>query len=354
MDNYEEGYLDAVEKDFAESSQKSDFDKLKEKSKCNQLNTLDLVDFLAKKLPPREEILYPWLMTQSLNMIHGWRGTGKTHVSLGISYAVASGGNFLNWKAEKSYKVLLIDGEMAAASLQERLSTITKSSQKKPAKGFLTIITPDLQDGAMPDLSSYEGQEVINAAIEKCDAKLIVVDNLSCLVRGTGRENDAESWNSVSEWALMQRQKGRSVLFIHHSGKSGQQRGTSKREDVLDVVISLKHPPDYDMTTGACFEVIFEKGRHLKGDNVKSIEAKLTTDENGLSKWSYVNAADSNFDRIVTLANEGTSQADIAKELDINRSTVCRALKKAKEDNKISAETHAKATNQYNKMSNGE
>lgn len=353
MDNYEEGYLDAVAKDLAEPSQKSDFDKLKEKSKCNQLNILDLVDFLAKKLPPREEILAPWLMTQSLNMIHGWRGTGKTHVSLGISFAVASGGNFLNWKAEKPYKVLLIDGEMAAPSLQERLSAIMKASKEKPAKGYLTIITPDLQEGAMPDLASFDGQDVINVAIEKCDAKLIVVDNLSCLVRGTGRENDAESWNSVSEWALMQRQKGRSVLFIHHSGKSGQQRGTSKREDVLDVVISLKHPPDYDMSTGASFEVIFEKGRHLKGDNVKSIEAKLTTDENGLSTWSYVNAADSNFDRIVTLSNQGLNQSEIAKELNINRSNVCRALKKA-EDNKTSAKSHTKASNQYIKMSNGE
>ena len=37
-------------------------------------------------------------------MIYATRGTGKTWVALSIAYAVASGGSFLNWKAEKAEK----------------------------------------------------------------------------------------------------------------------------------------------------------------------------------------------------------------------------------------------------------
>ena len=36
---------------------------------------------------------------------------------------------------------------------------------------------------------------------------------------------------------LAHRRAGRSVLFMHHAGKGGQQRGTSKREDALDVAL---------------------------------------------------------------------------------------------------------------------
>ncbi len=204
------------------------------------LTVVDIRDFMAIELPQRERILAPWLMTQSLNMIHGWRGVGKTHVSLSIGYATACGGKFLNWKADKPHRVLIIDGEMPAAALQERLAAIIASNGIEPPEGFLQILTPDLQTGAMPDLATFDGQDAVNEAIEKIGVEVIIADNLSCLVRGPGRENDAESWNNVAEWALLQRQRGRSVIFIHHSGKNGAQRGTSKREDLLDVVLALR------------------------------------------------------------------------------------------------------------------
>src|SRR3972149_1458268 len=84
----------------------------------------DLHDFISRKLPVRETMLSPWLLNQSLAMIHSWRGTGKTHVALGISYAIATGGQFLSWNALAPKKVLFVDGEMPGTALQERLSAI--------------------------------------------------------------------------------------------------------------------------------------------------------------------------------------------------------------------------------------
>lgn len=293
-------------------------------------------------------------MTQSLSMIYGWRGTGKTHMSLGIFFAVGTGSSFLNWKADRPRKVLLIDGEMPGPALQERLAAIVAASDIEPLPGYLSILTPDLQSGPMPDLASYAGQDAITEVIEQVGAELIILDNISCLVRGTGRENDAESWTSVSEWALLQRQRGRSVLFIHHSGKSGQQRGTSKREDLLDVVISLRRPPDYDPATGACFEIHFEKARHLSGDDVNPIEAQLVTDADGLSTWKWRPVADSTFDRVVGLASEGLSQVEIANELELNRSTVSRAWRKAEAQGLLTTKASTKGRNQYAKGRDGE
>jgi len=314
-----------------------------------KLHIVGLQDFIEMELPTRDKILAPWLMTQSLNMIHGWRGVGKTHVSLGVSYAVACGSDFLHWKADKPRRVLLVDGEMPAPALQERLAAIVVSSGVKQEPGFLSIITPDLQTGAMPDLATYDGQEVISEAVERAKAELIIVDNLSCLVRGEGRENDAESWVKVQEWALLQRQAGRSVLFIHHSGKNGKQRGTSKREDLLDVVILLRRPPDYDPATGACFEVHYEKARHLSGSDVDPVEAQLTVDSDGQCTWALRSVSDTTFDRVISLANEGLSQSEIANELELSRSTVSRAWRKAEAQGFLTNKTSARGRNQYQK-----
>lgn len=206
----------------------------------------------------------------------------------------------------------------------------------------------------MPDLSTHEGQDAINFIIEQVGAEVIIVDNLSCLVRSRGRENDAESWVSVSYWALMQRQKGRSVLFIHHSGKDGKQRGTSKREDLLDVVIGLRRPPDYDPASGACFEIHFEKARHLSGDDVTPIEAQLTTDASGICKWAWRKVSDTTFDRVVSLANEGLSQSEIANELEINRLNVSRAWRKAEVQGMLTIKSTSKGKNQYLKARDGD
>lgn len=318
------------------------------------LLAVGLDDFIAMELPAREPILSPCLMTQSLAMIYGWRGIGKTHVSLNVCYAVACGGKYLNWEANKPRRVLLVDGEMPATALQERFASIIASHGAVPPAGFLTIVTPDLQQGAMPDLSTSAGQEAISEAADRAEAELIVIDNLSCLVRGRARENDAESWVSVSEWALRQRQLGRSVLFIHHSGKDGQQRGTSKREDLLDVVIALRRPADYDPADGACFEVHYEKARHLSGSDVEPIEAKLIVDTHGMSTWVWRPVSESTYDRVVALANDGLSQAEIAAELNVHRSTVMRIWRKADEAGLLEQKVTAKGHNQYKKGSKGE
>lgn len=292
------------------------------------LEVVDAHQFLTLDFPPREALLAPWLLTQSLCMIHSWRGVGKTHVSLGVAYAVASGGRFLTWEAPEPRKVLFVDGEMPGAALQERLAAIIQTAEREAAHGALRIITPDRQQNGMPDLATLEGQEAIDAALED-DTALIVLDNLSALCRSGGRENEAESWLSVATWALQKRAEGRAVLLIHHSGKSGAQRGTSKREDLLDIVLNLKRPADYLPSDGAIFEVHYEKARHLHGEETNPFEACLLADDHGHQLWVTKPLEESTFEKVVSLANEGLTQKEIADELGLHKSNVSRHHRKA-------------------------
>lgn len=294
---------------------------------------LSVAELLGRSFPVREVLLAPWLTSQSLSMIYATRGTGKTHVALGIAYALASGGEFIGWRATQPVRVLYIDGEMPGADLQQRLAAIIASRMEEAPADYLRIMTPDAQPlGVMPNLYSLEGQEAINACMG--DAQVVIVDNISCLVRG-GKENEGESWEPVASWELAQRAAGRAVVFIHHAGKGGAQRGTSKREDLLDVVIKLGRPADYVPNEGARFEVHFEKARSLSGDDVEPFEAKLETLPDGTQAWATRKVMDATDAQIIEMSGLGMAMAEIANELGVNKSTISRAMRRLREEGKL-------------------
>lgn len=298
------------------------------------LVAVDLGDFLARDIPPREHLLAPILQEQSLGMVYARRGVGKTQFTLGLAYAVASGGVFLGWQAPEPRRVLYVDGEMPAASLQQRCAQLVKASAKEPPRDYLRLATPDLQPCGMPDLALLAGQDAVDEMVHP-DTALIVVDNLSSLVRWGGSENDAESWLAVSEWALLHRAAGRAILFVHHAGKSGQQRGTSKREDLLDLVLALRHPSDYDPSQGARFELHYEKARGLYGADVDPFEARLITGPDGAQTWETRPLENSTYERAIDLHGLGLSMTDIARELEVHKSTISRALQRAQHEGRI-------------------
>jgi putative DNA primase/helicase len=283
--------------------------------------SIGIADFLAMEIQPRSMLLEPWLPAQGLAMLHAYRGTGKTHVALGIAVAVASGSKFLKWFAPEPQGVLLLDGEMPAIALQERLAVIISNADKEPSAP-LRIITPDLQEFGMPNLAAHDGQQEIDLHLE--GISLVIVDNISTLCRG-GRENESDSWLPVQEWALRLRARGISVLFIHHSGKDGKQRGTSRREDVLDTVIGLRRPADYSPDAGASFEVHFEKARGCHGEDVRPFEARLQD-----GQWLMKDLEDSTTEKVAAMLNEGCERRDIADALGIHKSSVSRHESKAR------------------------
>lgn len=295
---------------------------------------------IRHEFPAREHVLDPVFTLASLNMLFSWRGVGKTHASLGIAYAASSGATLWGWQATRCFKVLYIDGEMPGEALQARLAAIVQASDAEPPPDHFRVLTIDLEGGRMPDLGTRDGQ--LEIADECEQAEVIVVDNLSCLVR-SGRENEAEGWQAVAEWALSLRAKGKCVIFVHHAGKNGEQRGTSKREDLLDVSIALKRPSDYEPDQGARFVVHFEKARHLTGNQAQPFEAWLQADARGLSTWATKPHAEATFERVIDLANLGMSQKEIADELGIDKSRVCRHWRRAESEGLIVGKSEKKA-----------
>ena len=297
----------------------------KAKDTHSRISIISLHDFLALDLPPRQTLLSPWLPSQGLCMVYGYRGAGKTYILLGIAVALSSGGAFLKWQANEPKRVLYIDGEMPAVTMQERIANVIRGVDKEPLTDHLHFITPDLQEHGIPDLATPEGQRIIEPYAEQ--ANVIILDNISTLCR-SGVENKGEDWSPVQAWILNLRRKGVSVIFVHHEGKNGFQRGTSKREDVLDTVIKLKRPGDYNPSEGLRVEVHFEKARGIFGDVVKPFETKLITDHTG-SRWEVKDLEQSLTERVADLLKEGIPQHEIPDLLNVSKGTVSKHKRKA-------------------------
>ncbi len=145
------------------------------------------------------------------------------------------------------------------------------------------------------------------------------------------RENDADAWSPIQQWLLRLRRRGLSVLIVHHAGKRGEQRGTSRREDVLDTSISLRRPADYAPTEGARFEVHIEKGRGIHGAQARPFEARLAIVD-GRTVWTMKEIEDVERARVAALLAAGMSLRDIAEETGLARSTVHRLKRKIERD----------------------
>lgn len=279
------------------------------------------LDFVRKDFPPREHIIGPFVR-QGLNMVYAPPGVGKTYFAMGLSYAIATGGEFLHWKCEKIQSVIYFDGELPAFTLKSRLEDLLRLS---PCSALdFNIVTPDEQSKAMPDFSTPDGQKDVLELIG--DSQFIVIDNISTLCR-TGKENEAESWIPVQNFLLKLRRMGKSVLIVHHSGKGEvlSPRGTSKREDTLDLVISLQHPKDYKSTEGCCFQMKFRKSRHFRAGDTEELEASYSD-----FGWIVKDLEQSNTEKVKTLLEEGVTQKEIAETMGLTKGWVSKIATKLK------------------------
>lgn len=291
------------------------------------LRSMTVAELLAREIPPREYLLKPIIAAKETAMVHAWRGVGKTYFGLALAYAVATGGTFLGWTAPKPRQVRYVDGEMPIEVVKERLASIVAGDTEPKDASALRLMCADDQEYGIPNLSTAAGQEAIEAFI--ADGDLIVIDSISTLAPQP-RDNDGESWLPMQEWALALRRRGKSVLLLHHDGKGGQQRGTSAREDILDLVLHLRRPTDYRADQGARFELHYSKARRLQGSDAQPFEVALAIDK-GAALWKMRNLDDAQLARVRALIADGGSAKDIMEELGVSRATAYR-LKRAAEE----------------------
>ena len=189
------------------------------------------------------------------------------------------------------------------------------------------------------NLGSEQGQRALDLLLE--DVDLLILDNLSTLCT-SGGESASDAWVPMQNWLLMLRRRGIAVLFIHHAGTNGRQRGTSRREDALDTVIALRRPEDYSPEQGARFEIHFEKLRNrVDGAGAVPFEASLesfTGDERDGIRWCSRDLVAPILKRAAALFTDGLTVREVAAILRVSKSEAGRLRMKAMDDGLLSGD----------------
>jgi putative DNA primase/helicase len=298
---------------------------------------LPVGQFYHLEFAPRQELLFPWLKEDSINLVSGFRGCGKTWFALGVIDAVTRGGSFGPWECKNPVPCLFLDGEMTVQDDRERIEILQLNSDRKSPLYFYSDAYANQSGLPRAHLVNESWRQSIKRFLTTHRVKLWVLDNLASLAGGLD-ENSKRDWDPINSWLLELRFVGISTIMLHHVNKEGGQRGTSAREDNLDISIMLKTPHDYIPEDGARFVVHFSKHRirtkylNLIGDT----EFKLIQDESDSYVWSYGNVKQQNKNEVLRMLDEGITYKEISQDLNISKGLITKIKKQAIKDGYIS------------------
>ena len=276
-------------------------------------------------LEPREKILGEWFCEADLGLIFGPRGSAKTWFTLGITQALTTGGQFGEWKAHKECKVLYIDGEMPPDMMRSRIVGLQAVNDN-----LMLLNHQILFDRATKtiNISLPHVQQAITETCLRMGIKVLILDNLSTLGVGM-KENDADSWEKVNFWLLDLRRKKVAVIIIHHAGRSGEMRGTSRREDnVFWIIVLDDSKKDAGVKRGVRFVSRFTKPSRNTQEEIPVYEWHMVTEDEDLVTISC--SEGHTLDVFKGVIESGvTKPSEIARVMNIPDYQVSRLAKKA-------------------------
>jgi putative DNA primase/helicase len=162
----------------------------------------------------------------------------------------------------------------------------------------------------------------------------LFLDNLSTLASGM-KENEADSWELVNPWLLDLRRRKIAVVIVHHAGRSGEMRGTSKREDNVFWIIALDDAKENAVDKrGARFISRFTKPSRNTQEEIPAYEWHFVTEDSSVVTVSCKKAQ--TMDVLLGLIADGVGECGhIAKAMGTSPATVSRLAKKAIDAGKI-------------------
>ncbi len=292
------------------------------------LNLADVIltdsQLIGLSIPEKRCYLTPWLTEGAIISMVAWRGVGKSLFSWGAIDAITKGRSFGPWQCGDPVNCLILDGEMAVQDGRKRISDFGTADRKAE----LLFYSDHYAHGCgtpRANLLSAKWRKAMTDHLLENNIKVWVCDNLASLAPGID-ENSKADWDTVNQWLLTLRFLGITTILIHHEGKSGTQRGTSAREDNLDICIALKRPKDYSADQGARFVVTFTKSRVPQEylPLIADHEFQFVKATGGVCEWVWNRPQAEKKTEILRLSDEGMGVNEIAETLGIAKSYVSK------------------------------
>jgi len=285
-------------------------------------------DFHSLDIPKRSEHLHPWFKEASIILITGERGIGKSFFAHQIANSIRKGESCGPWGCNFCVPILLVDGEMSCNDLQERCELLGLNTDGLSPLYLYSDAMANQHGIQRAHLMNEAWREKVKSIILARHIKILILDNISSLASGID-ENVKKDWDPINQWLIELRFLGIATIMLHHTSKAGLQRGTSAREDNLDISIMLKRPTDYTPEDGCRFIVSFAKARvsqdalSLIGDT----EFKLIQNESGNYIFEYKNVRRAVKKDVTRMLSEGMKPTAIVETLGVSKGYVSRIKK---------------------------
>jgi len=220
---------------------------------------LTLDQWSARELPKRDRLLGSVFTTTTRAILSAETGIGKTHLGFATGLHMAAKVDFCHWKAHRTTRVLVVDGEMSSVLVQERLAEAERRLGARPDK-FYCLCKEDAEE--MPPLDSEDGQLWLDGLISYLGGiDFLILDNLMSLTVGDMR--DEETWKTILPWNRSLTRNRTGLLWINHTGlDKSRDYGTSTRIWQMDTAMLLTKLRDH--SAAISFRLEFLKARQRK------------------------------------------------------------------------------------------
>jgi len=289
------------------------------------------------EIKPIKKYLGP-ICEGTIGEIFGPRGIGKTWLRDAISLCLTRKMDLGPLKCNNPAGVLIVDGEMGLGLMKERQEL--SANVPEPLLPLDYLSNEHLYQAGSPTLNlsdkSWRDAFIELMKISGDRWGVIIFDNLSSFLPGV-KENDQDAWAPVNGFYLQLRWMRKAVIFIHHAGKSGDQRGTSGREDQLDFVLKLTLPPGHDPEGGCRFDATFTKKRSLTGSEAAPFTFEITAPPHGGLTWAVANKKESRKEVIIALLGNGIKQKSVSELMSVDKGYVSKTRTTAIKSGLLSA-----------------
>src|SRR5262249_48681540 len=188
-------------------------------------------------------------------------------------------------------------------------------------------------DANFPLITDPAGMEFVRQCVREDAIDLVILDNFSTLGE-VEDENAASSFNAIQQFLLQLKVQGVATMLVHHAGKSGDFRGSSKLAATFETIIKLERLGSSVEHGAAAFRVCWDKVRAGGPKRkVREVAAKLIEDPfagPAASKWDYATAEIERLDELKErLANgEFQSQKEIADHFGVSKTMARKYIDK--------------------------
>ena len=272
----EDTFERAFESVERESMQVEDGQVIRRNTLFNQILSADEISKFGSK--SIDYWISYWLPKNSIVMVHGAAGCGKTYALCDFLYCLSRGKSVAGAEIPQKAKVLYIDFELSKFETSRRHQQLINTY----GTSFNWFsLNPSFSQTDTLYIWSLADKEFVGDLLETIrdfKSDIVVIDSARSSMLSTGfKENDAESWSPLNDFMMKVRNMGKSVVYIHHDSKAGNYSGSTASITNIDIEIHIKKKSK-------------DKTSEIEMDfNI----ARLT--KNGVPRYTLLNAFEMNF-----------------------------------------------------------